>query len=1011
MLRLSHSLPILLTVAATHVPGSSLEAAPQGGAVWFVDDDAAPGSGDGSSAHPFFTIQEAINAAVTGDTVLVQDGTYSPTMGGYVTDLLNKNLTVISANGPATTILQGAEYTYMAMANQDERTLVSGFTFRGGAGSGAMIVLNGSSPRIENCVFENNATGTVTRPRNGGAVNIVQSTPSFTDCVFRNNSSNAKGGAVYAQNLVGQTVSFQCCEFRGNQAVKTGGGVCVELPRSSPGGATFSGCTFGPNYAPGISGNPGASGGTSVHLDGALDCAFDDCLFKDSRTSQYALNAVDIYFSRAVFRHCVAEGTRGPVGNQTFETRQGSTAEFWNCRLQDNEGWGVISNGNGGGSILVVGCQFIGNRSTSYEGSALYLNDSTIVNCLFHGNVVRAPNPHGGAALAGERNRITQCLFVANASEEGPGGAIRHNDNVITSCTFYGNTAGVPPSVILTDFPGTNAMYNSIVVGGTPPQMSDDPGAYVDIHDSIVDGGHTTGTNIYTFDPIFTDPDGPDDDLSTWEDNDFSLAPGSPAIDLGDVSWLGADVADLDGDGDTAEPLPLDFTGPPRVAGASVDLGACEGPWGPFPVITAGASTCSAQPPIADAGSDQAVDENTLVVLDGSHSTDPDGGSLTFLWSQVAGTAVMLDLTDPAHPSFVAPFVPAGGETLTFELVVDDGELSSDPASVNVTVRNVNHAPFADAGADQVVGEGTTVLLDASGSFDEDGDDLTYSWTQTAGTPVTLTGADTASPTFIAPLVGPAGDLLRFDLSVDDGLLATGASVAVTVENVNHDPVASAGPDQTQDEGTPVHLDASASDDPDGDALTFSWTQLAGPTVALYGEASATPSFDAPEVVAMTSVDLVFAVTVSDGYGGSATDEVVVHVLDTNAPPACDLAVPSVSELWPPNHKLTAVEILGISDPDADDVVLTILDVTQDEPLNGLGDGDTAPDAVIQGSTVLLRAERQGGGNGRVYHIRFQADDGVGGVCTGTVTVCVPHDRRGGSTCVDDGQAFSSLEP
>jgi hypothetical protein len=105
--------------------------------------------------------------------------------------------------------------------------------------------------------------------------------------------------------------------------------------------------------------------------------------------------------------------------------------------------------------------------------------------------------------------------------------------------------------------------------------------------------------------------------------------------------------------------------------------------------------------------------------------------------------------------------------------------------------------------------------------------------------------------------------------------------------------------------------------------------------------------------------------------------------------------------------------ILGVTDPEHGSITITILGVTQDEPLDGLGDGDTAPDAVIQGSSVLLRAERAGTptvpGNGRVNRIHFTANDGVGGLCSDSVTVCVPHDIRKGSSCVDDGQDYDSL--
>jgi hypothetical protein len=78
-------------------------------------------------------------------------------------------------------------------------------------------------------------------------------------------------------------------------------------------------------------------------------------------------------------------------------------------------------------------------------------------------------------------------------------------------------------------------------------------------------------------------------------------------------------------------------------------------------------------------------------------------------------------------------------------------------------------------------------------------------------------------------------------------------------------------------------------------------------------------------------------------------------------------------------------------------VTITITGVTQDEPLNGLGDGDTAPDAAaVSGhpDQVQLRAERSGTGDGRVYRIAFTVSDGKSS-CTGTVFVGVPHDQSG----------------
>jgi len=411
--------------------------------------------------------------------------------------------------------------------------------------------------------------------------------------------------------------------------------------------------------------------------------------------------------------------------------------------------------------------------------------------------------------------------------------------------------------------------------------------------------------------------------------------------------------------------------------------------------------------PVADAGPDQTVNEGILATLDGSGSSDPEKSALTFEWTQIGGPSVSLNLADPVYPTFLAPSVPVGGATLTFQLRVNDGQLTSEPDAVDVTVKNVNHPPVADAGADQTPAEGAPVTLDGSGSYDPDGESLTFSWAQTSGPTVSLSGGDAAKPTFAAPWVGPDGATLTFELIVSDGIDGGTDTMNVFVENVNHPPTANAGPDQTVNEGSPVTLDAAASTDPDLDPLTYTWTQNSGTPVTLSDPASAKPTFTAP-FVSPGGERLVFGLVVSDGLANSGPDEVTITVQNINDPPACALAQASPGLLWPPDHKMVPVKIVGVTDPNKDSVNITVLDVTQDEPVTGLGDGDTSPDAIIQaGGTVLLRAERAGNGNGRVYRITFQADDGQGGKCTGTVTVCVPHDRKA-PACVDDGQLYQS---
>ena len=137
---------------------------------------------------------------------------------------------------------------------------------------------------------------------------------------------------------------------------------------------------------------------------------------------------------------------------------------------------------------------------------------------------------------------------------------------------------------------------------------------------------------------------------------------------------------------------------------------------------------------------------------------------------------------------------------------------------------------------------------------------------------------------------------------------------------------------------------------------------------------------------------------------------IVVFEGSANQPPDCTKATPSLANLWPPNHKLVIISIGEVTDPDGDSVALTVTRITQDEPVNGLGDGDTSPDGFITAGNaqIMLRAERSGKGNGRVYAISFNAKDGKGGSCTGTVTVGVPHDQGKGSTPIDDGQNYDS---
>lgn len=300
-----------------------------------------------------------------------------------------------------------------------------------------------------------------------------------------------------------------------------------------------------------------------------------------------------------------------------------------------------------------------------------------------------------------------------------------------------------------------------------------------------------------------------------------------------------------------------------------------------------------ALPPVANAGVPQSVNEGFPVSLDGTGSTD-DGMIVAFQWTQLSGAVAALTLANTATPFFVAPAVPPGGDTLTFQLTVTDDTGAMDSATVDVTVNDVNSPPNANAGTNLAVNEGDPVTLDGSASADTDSDGLGaiagFAWTQTGGPAVTLTGANGATPSFIAPTSVPAGGTLTltFSLTVTDnaGAMSSADSVTVTIRDVNQPPAANAGGNQMVAEGDAVMLDGSASLETDlGDAIaTFAWVQTGGPAVTLNNAASATPDFIAPAVGA-NGATLTFELTVTDTLGASGTDTVDVEVSDVNVGP------------------------------------------------------------------------------------------------------------------------------
>lgn len=187
--------------------------------------------------------------------------------------------------------------------------------------------------------------------------------------------------------------------------------------------------------------------------------------------------------------------------------------------------------------------------------------------------------------------------------------------------------------------------------------------------------------------------------------------------------------------------------------------------------------------PIADAGTNMKVKVGTMVTLDASASTDPDGDILTYRWEQVSGATVELTGFNTMNPSFT----PTVTGVLEFKVVVSDGQASAED-SVQITVDSINHVPVAEAGNGIIATIGQKVTLDGCGSYDADGDSLSFIWSQVDGPRVSLSAPNSVNPSFVSTEIGT----YIFELKVYDGKdtsIADTVTISVQEGTVNIMPV------------------------------------------------------------------------------------------------------------------------------------------------------------------------------------------------------------------------------
>jgi len=227
-------------------------------------------------------------------------------------------------------------------------------------------------------------------------------------------------------------------------------------------------------------------------------------------------------------------------------------------------------------------------------------------------------------------------------------------------------------------------------------------------------------------------------------------------------------------------------------------------------------------------------------------------------------------------------------------------------------------------------------------------------------------------------------------------LISLGFPVELEVTD-NQPPVADAGKDitveATSTSGAQIILDGSASSDPDGDMMIYTWRES--------GNVIAGPTIQPKSTVVLALGTHTIELTVDDGNGETDTDEVIWNVVDTTPPELSVSLDPDV--LWPPNHKMVnitaSVEVSDLCDEDAA-FVLTSISSSEPDDTPGNGDGNTVNDIQevdigTSDTQFQLRAERMGNGDGRFYSVEYTVSDASGNSKKVIETVNVPHDKKG----------------
>jgi hypothetical protein len=369
------------------------------------------------------TIQDAIDAAVDGDEILIAPGTYNQ---GFIMTLVDKAITLRGSGGAAVTVLEGPLPTLeiIQLVNVEADTIIDGLTFTnaGFLPNGGIVELAVAGPTIQNCIFSNNTASAI----GGNAVAGL----TISNCQFiDNNDSQQRGGAI---DVSGADATVSGCTFTNNSTTSGGGAVAV-----GGGPWIFSSCSFEGNTT---TVDNDSYGGGAVYVQPSGDADFDACTFTGNMTVDTggaidATNDADLTLT-----NCSLTGNTAAADGGAVRAVAAASVTITDCTFDGNESTG----GDGGAAWLeataasLSGCPFTTN--TAGNGGGLVLNGVDVLDCTFDGNM--AAGNGGGLLGQGGSSTATNCFASNNVAGGSGGGMYIAADATVTvvDSTFCQNT-------------------------------------------------------------------------------------------------------------------------------------------------------------------------------------------------------------------------------------------------------------------------------------------------------------------------------------------------------------------------------------------------------------------------------------------------------------------------------------------------------------------------------------------------------------------------------------------